>query len=185
MNGDVLSLDWMQHALSASRVFGYQSTEKIILVKVSEQALYLLQYDCVLDSYPISSSRYGIGNLQNSHRTPLGAHKIAKKIGGECALGEILKAREPTGRLAETQVQDNSTGIDVITTRILWLSGLEEGLNQGGDVDSYRRYIYIHGTPDEGLIGQPASIGCIRMKNADVISLYDHVDEGGWVYIAE
>jgi lipoprotein-anchoring transpeptidase ErfK/SrfK len=175
----------MRKALDILRVFDETSETAILLVKIDEQRLYLLQGDCVLCDYPVSTSRYGVGYKEGSFQTPLGAHNIAEKIGDDCQPGEIFKVRVPTGKLAEINTDTHETGQDVITSRVLWLRGLEPGINQGGDVDSYRRYIYIHGTAEEGLISQPASIGCIRMKNADVIDLYDRVTVGTPVVIIE
>lgn len=174
---------WMRDALAAIDGFGENPAAGALLVKIDEQRLYLLQENRVSQVYPVSTSRYGVGNKEGSHQTPLGAHNIAEKIGDHCRPGEIIKARIPTGKLAEICVDAHATGQDVITSRVLWLRGLESGINRGGDVDSYRRYIYIHGTAEEGLIGKPASIGCVRMKNADVIDLYDRVAVGTPVMI--
>lgn len=173
----------MRIALLALAGFGYADTQKAILIKVSEQKLYLLRDRCVLTAYPVSTSRYGTGNQADSHKTPLGVHRVAEKTGNGCESGEIIKARVPTGQFADIIAEPHPGERDLITTRVLWLEGLEPGVNRGLGVDSYDRYIYIHGTPEEGLIGQPASIGCIRMKNADVITLFDAVDEGTLVQI--
>lgn len=176
---------WMRDALTALRPYDRIDTAEILLVKIDEQHLYLLQEDRVLHVYPVSTSRYGIGNKKGSYQTPLGVHNIAEKIGEGCQPGEIIKARVPTGKLAEICTDVRETGQDLITSRVLWLRGLEPGVNAGGEVDSYSRYIYIHGTAEEGLIGRPASIGCIRMKNTDVIDLYDRVAVGTPVVILE
>lgn len=162
---------------------GYTGNQKAILINISEQKLYLLRSRQVLAAYSVSTSRYGTGNQADSQKTPLGLHRVAEKIGNGCGLGEIIKARVPTGQLVNIIREPRSGGQDVITTRVLWLEGLEPGVNRGLSVDSYERYIYIHGTPEEGLIGQPASIGCIRMKNADVMALFGGVDEGTLVLI--
>jgi hypothetical protein len=175
--------DWMRIALQALAGSGYTGNQKALLIKISEQKLYLLQSGHVLAVYSVSTSRYGAGNRIGSHKTPLGLHRVAEKIGNGCGPGEIIKARVPTGRFAGIVHEPRSGGQDVITTRILWLEGLETGVNRGPGVDSRERYIYIHGTPEEGLIGQPASIGCVRMKNTDVIALFGEVDEGTLVQI--
>ncbi len=160
--------------------------ETWLVISIQKQRLYRVSSTGEeLSSYAISSAIKGVGNLQGSLQTPLGLHSIAEKIGGGCAAGEIFKGRQSTGEIAKTELQARTTGVDCITSRILWLQGLEPGVNQGEDVDSYQRYIYIHGTHEEGLIGQPASIGCIRMYNEDVIELYQHIDKGSWVYILE
>ena len=157
-----------------------------LMVSIQEQRLYRVSATGeALSSYPISSAKKGVGNLQGSLQTPLGLHCIADKIGDGCAPRTVFKGRQPSGEMAELELQARATGEDCITSRILWLQGLEPGVNQGAEVDSYQRYIYIHGTHEEGLIGQPASIGCIRMCNKDVIELYQHTDKGSWVYILE
>jgi hypothetical protein len=123
-------------------------------------------------SYTISTAANGMGNRRDTFKTPFGIHRIRQKIGGGEARGMIFEAREPTGRIASSL--DNREK-DEITSRILWLDGLEEGINRGGDCDTFARFIYIHGTSDEKRIGQPVSAGCIRMKNDDVIELFDGV----------
>jgi lipoprotein-anchoring transpeptidase ErfK/SrfK len=152
-----------------------------ILVNIGEQKIYLLRESRIVSEFPVSSSRYGTGNREGSHQTPLGLHRIEEKIGIVCQQGEIISRRVPTGRIA-ADMADNS-GNDVITSRILWLKGLEPGKNSGPGIDSYQRYIYIHGTAQEHLIGSPASIGCIRMKNDDVIALFQAVEVGTLVNI--
>jgi lipoprotein-anchoring transpeptidase ErfK/SrfK len=152
-----------------------------ILINIQQQKLYLLREYRVAGEFSVSSSRHGTGNREGSHQTPLGLHRIEEKIGMACQPGEIIKSRVPTGRIA-ADLQDTS-GNDVITSRILWLKGLEPGKNSGAGIDSYQRYIYIHGTAQEHLIGSPASIGCIRMKNHDVIALFQAVEVGTLVNI--
>ncbi|MDH5355023.1 MAG: L,D-transpeptidase [Gammaproteobacteria bacterium] len=123
-------------------------------------------------TYPVSTAEKGLGNRLDSNKTPFGVHRIKQKIGGAQPKGMVFKGREPTGRISDEYDQRM---IDEITSRILWLDGLEKGVNKGGDHDSYSRYIYIHGTSDEKRIGQAVSIGCIRMNNDDVIELFDNV----------
>lgn len=156
-----------------------------LLIKLGQQQLFVVDEDAVVAQYPVSSSRHGIGGGDGSLCTPLGVHRVAEKIGDRCAAGEIIKARAPTGRVAEIIHEARHGEADVITSRILRLEGLETGRNRGPGVDSYRRYIYIHGTAEEGLIGRPASIGCIRMTNSDVIALFSQVPEGTPVNIVE
>lgn len=175
--------DWLPIARLALAAFGYTDTQKAVFVNIHEQRLYLLQSLNILAAYPVSTSRYGTGNRVDSYKTPLGVHRIAEKIGDDCQSGEIIRARKPTGKLAAVITEPRRGEEDIITTRVLWLEGLEPGVNLGPGVDSHERYIYIHGTPEEGLIGQPASIGCIRMKNADVIDLFNAVDEGTLVQL--
>lgn len=160
--------------------------ESKIEVDISDQKLYLFcRYDNgneEVKTYPVSTSKYGIGSQAGSNKTPLGLHQIKNKIGDGAPQGMIFKARQPTGRIAKMNVAGAG---DLVTTRIMWLKGLEPGKNSGRGIDSYRRYIYIHGTAEENKIGQPASHGCVRMYNSDVIDLFDRVTEGIDVYIRE
>ena len=157
--------------------------EKYLYISVKHQKMYLIENRTTVKTYPISTSKKGIGSHQNSNKTPPGLHTVKRKIGEEVPLGGILVAREFNGKVAEIITDKRNADGDYVTTRILWLDGEEVGINKGRNVDSYNRYIYIHGTPEEGFIGQPASHGCIRMKNIDVIELYDMIDEGTPIYI--
>ena len=154
-----------------------------IIVDISEQRLYLYNNNNLVQSFPVSTSKYGEGQIENSFKTPLGLHEIKEKIGDKAPINTIFSARENTNKIAEIQINPNDTEDDFVTSRILWLDGLENGINRGVGVDSYNRYIYIHGTHEEGLIGQKASHGCIRMFNNDVIELFDMVSEGTKVQI--
>ncbi len=150
------------------------------IVKVNEQNLFLFEKNKLIAEYPVSTSRYGVGQIEGSYMTPLGVHYVQEKIGAQSKCGEIFLSREPTHTMVNIEHNAVSTDKECITSRILWLSGMEEGFNKGinsaGEcVDSYERYIYIHGTHEEGLIGQVASIGCVRMKNIDVIDLFDRL----------
>jgi len=151
------------------------SLEDSIVVSIREQKLYYLKKGTVIDEYPISSSKYGIGSIENSYKTPLGRHKVSEKIGKELPFGAVLKGRKWTGSIANIIKDPIDTDLDIVTSRILWLEGQELGLNRGPGIDSKERYIYIHGTAEEGLIGKPASDGCIRMYNSDVIELFDKI----------
>ncbi len=151
-----------------------------IIIDVSEQKLYLYKMNNeLIKDYPISTSKYGIGSKANSGKTPLGLHKIENKIGNDAPIRTIFKGRKNTGRIANI---NKETG-DLVTSRIMWLKGLEIGKNLGTGIDSYKRYIYIHGTAEESKIGQPASHGCIRMFNLDVIDLFNRVRENTSVNI--
>lgn len=152
-------------------------------VSISLQQLTLFQGIDTIKTYPISSSKHGIGSEQDSYKTPLGLHGVIEKYGDQAPEGTIFISRIRTSKLAPIELQPISTGVDFVTTRILSLEGLEPGLNQGEGIDSYLRYIYIHGTHEEGLIGTPASNGCIRMTNKDVIELYDLVPLGTTIRI--
>jgi lipoprotein-anchoring transpeptidase ErfK/SrfK len=141
-------------------------TRHRIVISIPEQRLALLDNGALIATYPISTSRFAIGDMPGSRATPLGELEIAKKIGGAAPSGTVFKDRRPTG---EVLVPD-APGRDPIVTRILWLRGLE-----GQNANAYGRYIYIHGTPEERNIGKRASYGCIRMRSRDVIQLYDIV----------
>ena len=147
-----------------------------IEVDISEQRLYLIENSLIKASYPISTSKYGEGSIENSFKTPLGEHSIKEMIGEEAEINTIFTSRINTKRSATIIDQFEDTDNDYVTSRIMWLDGEEDGFNKGGNVDSYRRYIYIHGTHEEGLIGTKASHGCIRMFNYDVIELFNLVN---------
>ena len=154
-----------------------------IEVDISEQRLYLIENSLIKASYPISTSKYGEGSIENSFKTPLGKHSIKEMIGEEAEINTIFTSRINTKRSATIIDQFEDTDNDYVTSRIMWLEGEEDGLNKGGNVDSFRRYIYIHGTHEEGLIGTKASHGCIRMFNYDVIELFNLVNIGTKVLI--
>ena len=143
----------------------------------------MLKNSLVIESFPISSSKFGIGNKNGSNMTPLGLHKIKEKHGNETPINGRLIGRLFYGQIAEIFTDTTTSKTDDITSRILWLEGLEEGINKGKGIDSFKRYIYIHGTSEEGKIGKPASHGCIRMKNKDVIDLFKEVSIGTFVLI--
>ena len=154
-----------------------------IEIDISLQRLYLVDNSTIISSYPISSSKYGEGSKQNSFKTPLGSHMIKEMIGDQVPKNTIFISRINTQREAKIIHDQENSDNDYVTTRIMWLDGLEDGKNKGKGVDSYNRYIYIHGTHEEGLIGQKASHGCIRMFNSDVIELFSVVNKGTKVYI--
>lgn len=129
-------------------------------------------------TYAISTARNGPGETLDSECTPRGRHRIADKIGAGAAPGTVFVGRRPTGEQWSTELAAAHPGRDWILTRILWLEGLEPGFNAGGTCDTYARYIYIHGTPDTTELGRPGSRGCIRMRNQDIIDLFDRVDVG-------
>jgi len=140
--------------------------KKSLVVSVASQRMTLYDDGEYVRSYPVSTSKYGLGDRPRSNRTPVGTMKIAKKIGGGAPSGAVFKSRERTGEI----LRPNAPGRDPIVTRILWLKGTESR-----NRNAYRRYIYIHGTPEERRIGTPASYGCIRMKSGDIIDLYRRV----------
>ena len=134
-------------------------------------------------SYPVSTATKGAGEHEGSEQTPRGLHEIRAKIGAGAPVGMVFVGRRPTGTVCTPELLRTDPGGDWITTRILWLRGLERGRNRLGNADSMRRHIYIHGTPHEALVGTPASHGCIRMRNADVVELFDAVEPGSQVEI--
>lgn len=146
-----------------------------MIVSVKDQRMLLLDEDNrPVRMYPVSTSKFGLGNRKGSNRTPLGKMTVARKIGGNLPSGAVLKSRRFTGEV----LRPNAPGRDPIVSRILWLKG-EEAHNR----NTYRRFIYIHGTPEERMIGRPASYGCIRMRSADVIDLYNRVDAGAEIMV--
>ena len=155
----------------------------ILYVSVQRQSLFHLRRRRLLNVYPVATSSRGLGAETDSYRTPEGLHRISDKVGDEVPPLGILKDRVYTGELADLDF----AGVDKdwITSRVLWLDGLEPGLNKGGSVDSHDRFIYIHGTANERSVGTPSSMGCIRMCNADVIKLYDAVPVGALVVILD
>lgn len=138
----------------------------------------------LLREYRVSTALAGLGEEAGSYKTPRGRHRIAEKIGAGAPLFAAFTARVPTGEIWTPDKDADAPGRDWILTRILWLYGLEPGRNQGGNVDSHARYIYIHGTSEEHRLGTPASHGCVRMANADVAELFGLVDVGDEVHIA-
>ena len=157
--------------------------KELIFVSIDQQKMYHIHSDKIYKSYNISSSKFGTGNKKGSNKTPLGLHKIKEKHGESIPLNGRLIGRVFYGQIAEIFSDTTTSKTDDITSRVLWLEGLEKGINKGKDIDSYKRYIYIHGTSEEGKIGKPASHGCIRMKNKDVIDLFKEVSIGTFVLI--
>ena len=155
-----------------------RSFEKYMYVSVKHQRLYLIKGDSTIRKYSISTAKKGIGSKANSLKTPPGLHTIKRKIGATVPSGGIIASRLYTGKIARIFTDKTKADGDYVTSRIMWLQGEEPGINKGRNMDSYNRYIYIHGTPEEGFIGQPASHGCIRMLNKDVIDLFDLIEEG-------
>lgn len=171
-------LEYMQVRYSGADLDG-----DILYVSVERQRMYHIRNGKLRAEHPIATASNGLGSKRDSYRTPTGLHRISEKIGGDVPPFGILKDRTFTGELADPDF----AGVDKdwITSRVLWLEGLEPGHNQGGNVDSHDRFIYIHGTANERSIGTPSSMGCIRMLNADVIALYDQVPEGALVVVLD
>lgn len=146
-----------------------------IIVSLKTQALLLVDEGRVLKQWMVSTALNGPGQESGSHCTPLGRHIIRAKIGGGCPANTVFVGRRPTGEVFSTELEEKYPRRDWILTRILWLSGVERGFNRLGSCDSMRRFIYIHGCPDSCPMGIPLSHGCIRMRNQDLIDLFDAV----------
>lgn len=151
-------------------------THHQVIISIPEQRMALLKDGAPLATYPVSTSKFGLGDLPGSKGTPLGNLEIARKIGAGAPSGAVFKDRERTGEI----VPSDAPGRDPIVTRILWLRGREPQ-----NALAYSRYIYIHGTPEERNIGLPVSYGCVRMRSRDVIELFDIVGTGAQVTIAD
>lgn len=166
--------------------FPSYATDRILLIDATAQKMLLVEKGQQVGEWVISTALKGLGSRKGSDQTPTGVLRIAEKIGAGAPWGAIFKARNNTGRIAKVLTgSDEDSSEDNVTTRILWLDGLEPGVNKGGDVDSHERFIYIHGTDEEGKLGKPASHGCIRMRNQDVMDLFDRVDENTLVVITQ
>jgi L,D-transpeptidase YbiS len=157
-----------------------------IIVQISAQQLELLDdAGRILRRYAVSSSGKGVGEMRDSFRTPRGKHIIRAKIGAGQPLNTVFVSRRPTGEVYTPELGEQFPDRDWMLTRILWLSGCEAGFNRLGECDTMRRYIYIHGTPDSVPLGIPDSHGCIRMRNKDLVELFDLVPAGTAVEIIE
>jgi lipoprotein-anchoring transpeptidase ErfK/SrfK len=155
------------------------------VVSVSNQRLYLYNNGGLDHVYTVSTSRYGVGNEDGSLKTPLGVHRVIKKIGAGAPSGTVFKHRKNTNKIARICKTPIKSPYDLITTRILQLEGLEPGINRGRGIDTRERNVYIYGTHEEGLIGQRASIGCVRMRNVDVIELFEKMKKNSLVVIVD
>ena len=152
-------------------------------VDIGRQSL-TLEADCrVLKTWSVSTARNGPGERVDSGCTPRGIHRIRIKIGAGCPLNTVFVGRRPTGEIYSRALAASYPSRDWILTRILWLTGAEPGFNRGGDCDTLRRFVYLHGCPDAEPMGVPASHGCIRMRNADIVDLFGRVDIGTMVVI--
>ncbi len=160
----------------------YSIEQADILIDLQTQTLTLPKLN---KFYVISSGINGIGEQENSGKTPRGWHRVQQKIGQDMPLNVVFKGRQWTGEVYDTALGESNPERDWILTRILWLGGLEDGFNQGAGCDTFKRYIYIHGTPDTEPMGIPKSHGCIRMHSHDVQEVFDLVEEGALVYLSE
>ncbi len=154
-----------------------------LIINIPTQTMTVLDNEQEIRRYVISSGKNGVGEQRDSEQTPRGWHQIRAKIGAGCPENTVFRGRRPTGELCTPALMTEQPGRDWILTRILWLSGLEPGKNRLGPVDTMRRYIYIHGTPDSVKMGMPGSRGCIRMRNEDIVELFEMVTPGDRVLI--
>lgn len=169
-------LEWMR-----ARYPSAPSEGCVLYVSAKSQRMYYVRDHELEGEYVISTARNGLGEQANSNRTPQGLHRVVRKFGAGAPPFGIFKARQFTTEIA---LPDSGRG-DLITSRILWLDGLEPGVNEGPGQDSMQRGIYIHGTADEASLGRPSSHGCIRMRNSDIIRLFDQVPIGTLVVILD
>lgn len=154
-----------------------------VYVGVKRQELYLFREGNLIKVFNVSTSKNGAGSVSGSEMTPVGLHKVNGKYGKDVPENGILKHKKYTGETAGIEYRPIPINKDLITTRVITIEGLERGINKGGDLDSYNRRIYIHGTAEEGLIGQPASHGCVRLKNKDIMDLFDLLSKEMYVVI--
>lgn len=157
----------------------------IIVVSIAQQRLQLREADTLVMDTAIATASNGPGEEMDSERTPRGWHKVRAKIGAGLEQNAVLVGRRPTGEIFSPQLRQQFPDRDWVLTRILWLSGLEPGKNRFGRVDTMRRYIYIHGCPDDDPMGIPGSHGCLKMRNAEVITLFDRIPLNTLVWITE
>jgi len=184
-NGTALHPD--ANCLRAMKRLGQRPSNWLLTVSVAKQRMRLFQREISGESpgyrfrkqFVISTSRFGMGQVNGSQQTPLGLHRIAKKIGAGQPIGTVFKSRKPIG-LTWAGLPDGA-----IAHRILWLEGLESGFNRGGEVDTLERFIYIHGFADETTLGRPQSLGCIHLSATDLVPLFDRVPVGSMVWISE
>jgi hypothetical protein len=175
------SLDQVNKACAR---LGIKPGERILTVQIGTATLQFFRRGELVKSYVVSTSKRPPSNIKHSLGTPRGLHEIAERIGAGQPPGMVFKARRPTGRHF-SELPDAETDGNLITSRILWLRGLETGVNRGGEVDTYERYVYIHGTNHENRLGEPLSAGCVLMRNLDVIELYEEVRNGDLVWIGD
>ena len=184
------SLSFPSAARRTIRRLGLRPTRWALTVRVASQTMQLHEHSPAAGGhdgigyeprqrYVISTSSFGLGQVMNSNRTPLGLHRVARKVGAGQPIGTIFRSRQPIGLTWQGQPQAS------IVHRILWLEGVEPGFNRGGDVDTFNRFIYIHGFGDETTLGRPKSHGCIHVAAADLLPLFDRLPVGTLVWIAE
>lgn len=155
----------------------------VINIDVKKQQLTLLHGESIVACYDVSTAKKGVGQQNGSECTPLGKHLVRAKIGAGAKENTVFIGRRESGEIFNEELRQNNPERDWILTRILWLSGLEKGKNRGGEVDTMRRYIYIHGCPDNDSFSSPSSHGCVKMRNKDIIELFNNIVAGTCVLI--
>lgn len=182
----VFSIDSSWESFNKTRsALGIKHADRVLLIRIGAATLQFCRNGSVVRAYAVSTSKRPPSNVADSLGTPRGLHEIAERIGGGQPPGMVFKSRVPTGRHFSEIPDEESEGHNLITSRILWLRGLEPGVNAGPGVDSYGRYIYIHGTQREERVGAPLSAGCVLMRNADIIELYEELRAGDLVWICD
>jgi hypothetical protein len=189
---DVFTRDSVWESANKARTaLGFKPAVRLLFVRIATQTMQFFREGELVRSYVISTSARPPSNLKNSLGTPRGHHEIAERIGAGQPPGMVFKGRVPTGRhFLELVAANAAPASDVamgslITSRILWLRGLEPGVNAGGDVDTHARYIYIHGTNREDRLGTPQSSGCILMRNDEIVALHEEVRRGDGIWIID
>jgi hypothetical protein len=180
----VFSMDSFWEPFTKTRSsLGIKLTDRILVVRIGASTLQFYRKRSLVKSYVISTSKRPPSNIANSLGTPLGLHEVAERIGAGQPPGMVFKSRVPTGRHFSEFGGEPAGHGNLVTSRILWLRGLEPGVNAGDGVDTFRRYVYVHGTHREDEVGRPMSAGCVLMRNLDVIELHDLVRSGDLVWI--
>jgi len=174
----------IKQVIEKCAALGIKPANQILVVRTGSQTMQFYRGSELVRAFAVSTSLRPPANVKGSLGTPLGLHAIAEKIGRDQPPGMVFKGRAPTGRHFSEFDEEENRG-NMITTRILWLNGLEAGTNCGGEVDSHDRYIYIHGTNHEDRIGKPQSAGCILMRNLDLVELFEQVRTGDHVWITD
>lgn len=164
----------VERITKACEALGIKPTARILLVNIGTHTLQFFRDGEIVKSYVISTSRRPPCNTKGSLGTPRGLHEVSERIGAGQPPGMVFKGRVAIGQHFN-ELANSETETNLITTRILWLNGLEDGVNRGGDVDSHSRYIYIHGTNHEDRLGEPLSAGCVLMSNLEMLELYEQV----------
>lgn len=177
----------VKKAFARARAKGLSDTGLLLHASVTDQKLRVVSKKGIALTYTISTSKYGTGSQAHSNKTPLGWHAVADRIGNHAIPGQVFVARQPVkGHILDRSDWQQEHGEDLVLTRIMRLRGLEPGKNSGGGVDSYKRFIYIHGTNQEQRLGTPASHGCIRMSNRDIMELsYTLGQKPAWCLIVQ